>query len=312
MRSKNPILRHGAPTLAALVTAMALGGCGAVVLVAPQGDAGGGDVTRADTPAPQDVATPRDAVAPRTCLRQSDCPSGLECVGPPGCAVAWTCVALQGRPCTDDLAPYCGCDGVTIAGSSTCPPGPYRARGACEAPVSCLLPNGGRCAAGQTCAVDRCTSCACDTNGELRCRSTCPPDAGVARLCRSNSDCVGGSLCQGPEGCGVTWTCSATPVDCDADLAYFCGCDGRTFQASSSCPGQLYRHRGRCESADAGAPACAPVDARAEGACDLFLGYVWNGRQCAPLSGCRCVGPGCDQLVPDREACLFAHTLCPR
>lgn len=262
MRSESTFLRQGAPVLLGLLTAMAVGGCGAVAIVAPQADAGAVDVARVDVPAPQDIPTTR------TCVRQSDCPSGSECVGPEGCGVPWTCVAGLGRPCTDDLASFCGCDGQTLTGSSSCPPGPYRARGACEPPLP--------------------------------------------RTCRSNTDCARGEQCQGPEGCGVTWTCSTGPVGCTADVANFCGCDGRTFQGSSSCPGQLFRHRGRCESADAGAPACAPVDARAEGACDLFLGYVWNGRQCAPLSGCRCVGPGCEQLVSDRDACLFAHTLCPR
>ncbi|MEZ4390527.1 MAG: hypothetical protein R3A48_05480 [Polyangiales bacterium] len=332
---------------------MAAGGCGAVAIVAPQADGGAVDVVRVDVPAPQDLPTTR------TCVRQSDCPAGSECVGPEGCGVPWTCVAGLGRPCTDDLAPFCGCDGQTIFGSSSCPPGPYRARGPCETPVSCLLPNGGRCAAGQTCALDRCTSCLCATNGELRCESACPPDGGAPRPCRSNTDCARGEQCQGPEGCGVTWTCSSGPVGCTADIANFCGCDGRTFQGSSSCPGRNYEHRGPCESVDAGAPVCvirgvacpvnatcdidrcvrcrcaadltvscevtpgcsvtpdagapcAPVQAMGEGGCERFLGYAWNGTDCVGLSGCRCVGPGCDQLAPDREACLFAHLLCPR
>ena len=32
--------------------------------------------------------------------------------------------------CTDDLALYCMCDGTTVSGSGSCPPGIFRHRGA--------------------------------------------------------------------------------------------------------------------------------------------------------------------------------------
>lgn len=361
MQRHSSILGHAAPTLFALFALKLTGGCGSVVVIGAPGDGGATDVVRVDVPAPQDVRPPPDLPVIRTCARQTDCPAGTECVGPEGCGVPWTCVGGLGRPCTDDLAPFCGCDGQTVRGSSSCPPAPYRFRGPCETPPppACRLPNGAICPAGQTCLVDRCTSCLCSGSGELRCTRTCPPDAGAPRPCRSGADCARGELCQGPEGCGVTWTCQGGPIGCTADVADFCGCDRRTFQGSSSCPGQPFLHRGRCESVDAGVRSCdirgvtCPVnttcqidrctvcrcsaalqvqcsliagctpppdggamcpalDARGEGACDLFLGYGWNGSECVGHSGCRCVGSGCAELVSDRDECLRAHAQCAR
>jgi hypothetical protein len=82
--------------------------------------------------APDASAPPADAGdsgSARTCARQSDCGAGEMCVGPEGCGVQWTCVAAQG--CTADFAPFCSCRGVTVHGSSSCPPEPYVSRGAC-------------------------------------------------------------------------------------------------------------------------------------------------------------------------------------
>lgn len=42
----------------------------------------------------------------------------------------WVC-AVSGAPCTDDLAPYCGCDGETFHDSSSCPTQPFAYRGEC-------------------------------------------------------------------------------------------------------------------------------------------------------------------------------------
>ena len=75
-------------------------------------------------PTPAPVAPP--AVA---CTSTADCPANLECQGPRGCDVQWTCGPP--RRCTRDLVTYCGCDGQELHGSGTCAPGPYRARGHC-------------------------------------------------------------------------------------------------------------------------------------------------------------------------------------
>jgi hypothetical protein len=36
---------------------------------------------------------------------------------------------------------------------------------------------------------------------------------------------------------------------CTADVVEYCGCDGKTFVASSSCPGESFAKTGRCDEA---------------------------------------------------------------
>ena len=67
---------------------------------------------------------------PRTCTTSSECGSGEMCTGPMGCGVPWRCKTSIG--CTADFGPFCSCRGVTVFGSSSCPPEPYTRRGACE------------------------------------------------------------------------------------------------------------------------------------------------------------------------------------
>jgi hypothetical protein len=137
---------------------------------------------------------------------------------------------------------------------------------------TCVGPDGtGRRAGERFPSADGCNTCTCGVGGAVACteRACAPtdgggapdasgpidagpaPDAG-ARTCRGTGDCGAGQMCAGPQGCGVVWTCViATP--CTADLAPFCGCDGRTIQGSSSCPPAPYVHRGPCETTpDAG------------------------------------------------------------
>jgi hypothetical protein len=83
-----------------------------------------------------------DAGPPRPqCASTLDCPAGEECAGPAGCATPWTCRPATGRLCTDDAAPWCGCDGRTFYGSSTCPPQRYASRGACAGPDASVGPS---------------------------------------------------------------------------------------------------------------------------------------------------------------------------
>lgn len=65
------------------------------------------------------------------CTNSRECMAGAECAGGDGCATPWTCRPATGRLCTDDVVPYCGCDGRTFYGSSSCPPSPFSRRGAC-------------------------------------------------------------------------------------------------------------------------------------------------------------------------------------
>lgn len=69
------------------------------------------------------------------------------------------------------------------------------------------------------------------------------------KTCKSDADCsLMGEACMGQEGCTVEWTCkSAVHRMCTMDLAPHCGCDGKTFQSSSSCPSRPFKHRGACK-----------------------------------------------------------------
>lgn len=62
-------------------------------------------------------------------------------------------------------------------------------------------------------------------------------------------------------------------------------------------------------TATAEAP-CTPQDAEGVGACDLFLGYTWDGQRCVGISGCSCKGADCDKLYEDLGACRKAHAHC--
>ena len=116
-------------------------------------------------------------------------------------------------------------------------------------------------------------------------------------------------MCEGPPGCDTPWTC--VPLHgCTADVAPFCACDGTTFYGSSSCPGRPYRARSICGPAVDAGVSCIPQDARAEGACDLFLGYAWNGVTCVSLGGCRCVGVDCASISRDPAVCRARAAAC--
>ena len=76
-----------------------------------------------------------------------------------------------------------------------------------------------------------------------------PPASGgaVGAACTSAADCETG-ICEG-EGCGAasSGVCVSRKRPCTADLRAYCGCDGVTFNASSSCPGRRYAARGECK-----------------------------------------------------------------
>ena len=76
--------------------------------------------------------------------------------------------------------------------------------------------------------------------------SSAAPDASAGgKTCSSNGDCGKGEICAGDMGCDKTWTCKPSPP-CTKDLQTYCGCDGKTFHGSGSCPGQKYSKRGGC------------------------------------------------------------------
>lgn len=64
--------------------------------------------------------------------------------------------------------------------------------------------------------------------------------------CLAAADCTS-KVCEG-EGCGADHPghCVAADRMCTQDIQSYCGCDGKTFTASGSCPGQRYAHRNQC------------------------------------------------------------------
>lgn len=110
------------------------------------------------------------------------------------------------------------------------------------------------------------------------------------RECTTSADCRTGEMCEWNEGaCGVPGTCvPARP--CTEDATAYCGCDGRTFYASSTCPERPYRHRGPCESVDAGGgTTCHPLPvAQARVARVLLSTQPLAFTVLAPNAGCAC------------------------
>jgi len=86
------------------------------------------DARRADSdpqPPVQVPAPPRADGAP--CDRHTDC-AGI-CEGP-GCGPGEGRCATD-RVCSDDVVLFCGCEGVTFVGSSTCPGARFEHAGPC-------------------------------------------------------------------------------------------------------------------------------------------------------------------------------------
>jgi len=65
--------------------------------------------------------------------------------------------------------------------------------------------------------------------------------------CLLATECSSG-VCEG-QGCGndSPGTCASEARGCTRDLRTYCGCDGKTFQSSGSCPGRRYLAREACK-----------------------------------------------------------------
>lgn len=65
--------------------------------------------------------------------------------------------------------------------------------------------------------------------------------------CSKPDDCKSG-ICEG-EGCGADTkaVCVTDARPCTRDLRTYCGCDGKTFGGSGSCPGRMYQKAEACK-----------------------------------------------------------------
>lgn len=230
------------------------------------------------------------------CESSADCRSGFECAGIEGCSTFWTC-ARRRRRCARDAVPYCSCDGTTFQASSTCPGQPFAHRGACGeqgAAVTTLPPT----------PPAPPPPAAAPPAPPMAARPTLPasalsvPTAPPSRACSTSRDCPSGQVCTGNEGCGTEWHCARPSSACAADTQSFCGCDGRTFRASMTCPGRPHAHRGACSPAvPIPTPATAlspPVEPPAPRAC-TSSSECPRGQVCTGDPGCgapwRCERP---------------------
>lgn len=147
----------------------------------------------------EEMNCPSKAPDGDSCESHDDCASGI-CEGD-GCDAPGRCVP-EGRICTDDLVPYCGCDGTVFYGSSSCPGGRYADL------LECQTPEGGNC--------------------------------------NTNDDCASG-ICEGL-GCGeLEGTCAPRERTCTEDEVPYCTCDGTTVYGSSGCPEVRYASEGECD-----------------------------------------------------------------
>lgn len=110
--------------------------------------------------------------------------------------------------------------------------------------------------------------------------------------CLSDADCAGG-VCEG-QGCTDTKPGTCMPADrmCTRDAALYCGCDGKPFHASGSCPGRRYASKGECAPSGPAKP---------------------DGASCLAASECSsgiCEGQGCNDTEPG--TCAPVQRMCTR
>ena len=217
---------------------------------------------------------PAKKVVGAKCSAANECQSGM-CEGQ-GCGTNMgTCVAKK-RPCTMDLRAYCGCDGKTFRGSGTCPGKLFAHRGECK---SAKKADGAKCSTASECQSGTCEGKGCGANSGVcaplrractrdrrpycgcdgktffsssRCpgqrfaySGKCVTKAADGAACSVAADCMSGT-CEGL-GCGdKNGKCAPQRRACTRDLRAYCGCDGKTFHGSGSCPGERFSKRGEC------------------------------------------------------------------
>ena len=174
-----------------------------------------------ETPVVVDPPPPGKTGVGGTCLTGADCESGRCEHKTPGCNAAGTCVD-RNRPCVPTVVQLCGCDGKLFTTSPGCVERPWDPAMCAAAPPASrdLAPPKSPLAPPRTLAV--------------------------GATCSAGTECESGR-CEGRgPGCGAQGVCVHADTPCTADVAHFCGCDGKTFESSSSCVGVAYARRGSC------------------------------------------------------------------
>lgn len=131
----------------------------------------------------------------------------------------------------------------------------------------------------------------------LACFAAAPVLGGADGGCGSGPVSIGGDdRDQGSGGGGSGTPCG--PTHCGAGLEC----------CNESCgicvaPGEGCRAIGCVDP-------CGAQDAAGVGACDMHLGYRWNGSSCEPLGGCSCEGAACEGLFASAAECQSRHSNC--
>jgi hypothetical protein len=159
-------------------------------------------------------------------------------------------VATSDAGAPDDLeAPVLGATGDACETAADCE------SGTCEG-AGCGDRKGVCAAAARACTKDARPYCGCDGKTFIasgRCpgkrfqySGECRAQLADGAPCAASSECASGS-CEG-QGCGAepTGTCVAKARRCTKDRRAFCGCDGKTFHGSGTCPGARYQATGAC------------------------------------------------------------------
>jgi hypothetical protein len=121
-------------------------------------------------------------------------------------------------------------------------------------------------------------------------------DAGGAKPCNTNADC-GDGICEG-EGCGdMEGRCAPkTGRMCTRDLRTYCGCDGKTFTGSGSCPGARFASRGEC------GPTLLPDGSKCLAAAECSSG-ICEGQGCGDDEPGTCVAKSRQCTMDLRQYC---------
>ncbi|HJL18466.1 MAG TPA: hypothetical protein RMH99_22570 [Sandaracinaceae bacterium LLY-WYZ-13_1] len=219
-------------------------------------------------------AGPGEACGPVTCdpgLVCCNASCGI-CTEPGGSCIDLACLDA-GSPRDAAVADAGSCGGETCVPGERCCPGCGDAR---------------FCAAGPVCP-------------DVDCPPSCSPEDPFA--------CPSGTFCDYPGmTCGGVGTCQPRPAGCTEDCPGVCGCDGTTY--CNTCLAQSMGMDVADDAPCARPPGCEAQDAASEGACEVLVGWAWDGAECRPIN-CTCVGDDCDALYGSFEACRDAHAGCP-
>ena len=221
----------------------------------------------------------------KPCKSDADCPSGTACVNgacepvppPPGCQ--------QDSDCPDGY--FCKIEEVCPPCVDADPPPPCmmpcKLEGTCEPkPAGCKSDED--CAWYEYCLIPW-VYAGSEDGKPMGC---CPP----------NADCI-------PElpPCDLDGVCTLRPGYCwsDADCEPGERCEGVIPPCPEGANCFAAAQPGKCTPGS----SCTPVRPGTHGACEMVLGYIFDGQQCMLESGCGCK-PDCDFFFESLEECEAA------